>query len=1040
MYSSLIKAAVGKSRNLVSLPARRMKVPMQMQPTMVMSTKSDSFLSGSSSVYVEQMYDAWLNDPKSVHASWAAYFSNLEQGKNIEQSFTALPSVAGSVGSRTTLSPQSQEANIGAPPVSDSLGISYLIRAYQVRGHEVANLDPLGIHSFRPNTPPAELDYKYHGFTDADLDRKLNLLGNTSGGNTGFLDILGSRPAITLRQVVENLKKTYCSSLGVEYMHISDKERCNWIRDQVETPKWLKFSKEKKMHIYERLCFADHFEKFLANKFNTAKRFGLEGGESCIAGLKCMIDRGSELGIESFAFGMPHRGRLNVLANVMRKPMPQIFKEFMGTHYDLDEYLKHDWSSAGDVKYHLGTSMDRSYPDGRTVHLSLVANPSHLEAVNPVVIGKVRAKQFFSGNRPEDKRKHMAVLLHGDAAFAGQGIVYETIQMSRVADYDVGGTIHVIVNNQVGFTTDPKNGRSTMHSSDIGKAFNIPIFHCNGDDPMAVVTAFEMAVEWRQKFGEDCIVDMICYRRYGHNELDQPMYTQPQLYSKIIKHPDTLSVFGSQLVSDNVCNSSDIEAVKTNVLSVLENDFVASKTWIPIPGDWLSSKWKGFLSPRQLSRIRETGYDRAKLYDIGIKMSTIPSRIKTHKQLEKIFGARKESIEKGVGIDWGTAEALAIGSLLLEGNHVRLSGQDVERGTFSHRHAVVIDQSTGEKYTPVNHLAKYYSPSATLSKDRAPDVQAEFVVRNSILSEFGVLGFEMGYSLENPNTLIMWEAQFGDFVNGAQVMIDQFISAGEDKWLRQSGLTLLLPHGYMGQGAEHSSCRVERFLQQVDEDPDLVPPMGENERMQIQMTNWQVVNATTPANYYHVLRRQVHRDFRKPLILVTPKNLLREKKCTSSLEDMSTGTKFVRVYQEVNHDIVKNAEKVRRIIFCTGKIYYELVDEREKRGVSDVAIIRIEQLAPFPWDRVAAEVALYKNADVLWCQEEPKNMGAWSFVQPRIITATRTINNSEKRPIYVGRKPSAATATGFGARAHNAEQDGLIQKAFDIQDGMSGVV
>ena len=985
----------------------------------------------------------------SVHASWAAYFSNIEAGIAPESSF-ASPATAKSAPASNSKS---------SPLVSDSLGLSYLISAYQVhfpsisffllfyihfgctnnihdelqvRGHELANLDPLGIHAFRNSSgAPEELDYRFHGFKEEDLDRQLNLLGNSSGGNTGFLDILGSRPNITLRQVLENLKKTYCSSLGVEYMHMGSREKCNWIRSQVETPKWMKFTKSKKVHIFERLCFADHFEKFLGNKFNTAKRFGLEGGESCIPGLKCMIDRGSELGIESFAFGMPHRGRLNVLANVMRKPMPQIFKEFQGTHYDLDSYMKDDWASSGDVKYHLGTSMDRSYPDGRRVHLSLVANPSHLEAVNPVVIGKVRAKQFFSGNREEDKLKHMPVLLHGDAAFAGQGVVYETMQMSRVEDYAVGGTVHVIVNNQVGFTTDPENGRSTMYSSDLGKAFNIPIFHCNGDDPLAVCTAFEMAVEWRQQFKEDCIIDLICYRRYGHNELDQPMYTQPQMYGKINAHPDSVKVYENQLLSDGTCTKQELDDIRSMVMKTLESEFEMSKTWTTAPHDWLSSRWSGFLSPRQHARIRETGCDEAKLRDVGIKISTIPKTFGAHKQLEKIFQARLKSIETGEGIDWGTAEALAFGTLLLEGNHVRLSGQDVQRGTFSHRHAVLKDQKTGESWTPLNTLAKHVSPSAPLQKiTGAPDIQAQFVARNSILSEFGVLGFEMGYSLENPNTLVLWEAQFGDFVNGAQIMIDQFISAGEDKWLRQSGLTLLLPHGYMGQGAEHSSCRLERFLQQVEEDPDVVPPMGENERRQIQLANWQVVNCSTPANYYHVLRRQVHRDFRKPLIIATPKNLLREKKCTSSLSEMGLHTKFKRVYGEVDPKIVNQADKVRRVVMCSGKIFFELMDEREKRGLTDIAIIRIEQIAPFPWDKVAAEAALFGNAEVMWCQEEPKNMGAWSFVQPRISTATRTLNGLERRPLYAGRRPAAAVATGLGGRAHAAEQQAILDEAF----------
>ena len=680
----------------------------------------------------------------------------MDTGVDAASSFTAPPALAGSVGSIAPSSASMESHGASRSLVSDSLGLSYLIRAYQVRGHEVANLDPLGLHTYRSGREvPAELDYKYHGFSDADLDRKLNFLGTSTGGNTGYLEILGAqKPNITLRQVLNNLKKAYCSSLGVEYMHVSCQQRINWVRDQVEHPKWMQFDKQKRMHIYERLAYADHFEKFLANKFNTAKRFGLEGGESCIPGLKAMVDRGSELGIESFCIGMPHRGRLNVLANVMRKPNPQIFKEFMGTHYDLEEYMRDDWASAGDVKYHLGTSMDRSYPDGRRVHLSLVANPSHLEAVNPVAIGKVRAKQFLSGNRAEDKLKHMPILMHGDAAFAGQGIVYETIQMSKVPDFAVGGTIHVIVNNQVGFTTDPTNGRSTLYSSDLGKAFNLPVFHCNGDDPLAVVTAFEMAVEWRQKFGEDCIIDLVCYRRYGHNELDQPMYTQPQLYSRITQQPDTLKVYGEQLVRENVCTQQELDEVRREVMDTLEKEYIAAKTWETPKSDWLSSKWSGFLSPRQQSRIRDTGYNIEKLREIGMKISTIPEGLKVHKQLQRIFGARLDSIVQGSGIDWGTAEALAIGTLLQEGNHVRLTGQDVERGTFSHRHAVLVDQASGEKYVPLNHLSKHTSASLPTSKTQiAPDMQAELTVRNSILSEFGVLGFEMGYSLENPNML-----------------------------------------------------------------------------------------------------------------------------------------------------------------------------------------------------------------------------------------------------------------------------------------------
>jgi len=1000
----------------------------------VFTRQCSSFLSGSNAVYVDQMYSAWVEDPKSVHASWAAYFTNTDKG--VPNAFVPAPA-PGAAAPQFAAPVGGQASGPIVGQSSDSLALSYLIRAYQVRGHELANLDPLGLNAFRSATPPPELDYRYHGFKEEDMDRPLNMLGRSTGGNTGYLEILGqTRPNMTLRQIIASLKKTYCSSMGVEYMHMASKDKCNWVRDRVENPQFMVFSKEKRMHIYERLAFADHFEKFLANKFNTAKRFGLEGGESCIPGLKAMIDRGSELGIESFVFGMPHRGRLNVLANVMRKPNPQIFKEFQGTHFDLEDYLHEDWSSAGDVKYHLGTSMDRNYPDGRKVHVGLVANPSHLEAVNPVAIGKVRAKQFFAGNHEKDKLKHMPVLLHGDAAFAGQGVVYETIQMSRVQDFAVGGTIHVIVNNQVGFTTNPENSRSSMYSSDLGKAFNIPIFHCNGDDPVAVVTAFETAVEWRQKYGEDCIIDLICYRRYGHNELDQPMYTQPQLYKQIVKHPDTLKVYEEQLVKDGTATQQQLDDIKAMVNKMYLDDFEKARNWNTPEHEWLSSRWKGFRTPRQQSRIQSTGFALEKLREIGVKTCSLPEDLNVHKQLQRIIGARMSSITSGEGIDWGTAEALAFGSLLMEGNHVRLTGQDVERGTFSHRHAVLVDQETGNKYTPLNHLAKFTSATISnnnLREESPEEMQGELTVRNSILSEFGVLGFETGYSLEKPNSLVLWEAQFGDFVNGAQVMIDQFISAGEDKWMRQSGLTMLLPHGYMGQGAEHSSCRLERFLQQVDEDPDVVPEMDEQERMQIQHTNWQVVNCSTPANYFHVLRRQIHRDFRKPLIIATPKNLLREKKCTSSLADMDENTRFLRVYPEVDASISSAPEDVKRVIFCTGKIYYELVDERNKRDIKNVAIVRIEQLAPFPWDHVAREMSLYGNADCVWAQEEPKNMGAWSFVEPRIATATRELNSVEVRPRYAGRKPAAATATGLGSRAHEAEQLSVLQDALIME-------
>lgn len=990
---------------------------------------AETFLTGSSSLYCEQMLIRYKSDPMSVDESWRRYFEMVEAGTSVQ------PDTFGVKQHGNNISHQSAGGIVEAK--SDSLGVSHLIRAYQTNGHQAAQLDPLGLHTkesfpHRPAGGPPELEASYHGFDpNTDLDRELVFKGTSSGGAKGFLEELAERPEkVTLRQVMDMLKKTYCNTLGVEYMHIADMAKKNWIRERIESPRWQKYDKEKKQHIFERLCFADSFENFLSQKFNTTKRFGLDGGEAIVPALKDAIDRASEMGAHSFIIGMPHRGRLNVLANVMRKPMPLIFAEFQGTHYDISNHTKSQksWGISGDVKYHLGASMDRTYPDGRNIHLSLVANPSHLECVNPVVLGKARAKQFYCGNKAEDVRNVVPILLHGDAAFAGQGVVYETMQLS-VPDFDVGGTIHIVVNNQIGFTTNPSNSRATPYCSDLGKAFSAPILHCNGDDPLAVSTALETAVEYRHEWGGDVIIDMICYRRNGHNELDQPAFTQPALYRKISKHPSALEIYEKRLIEDGVMTKEECQEVRQSVLDSYQNDLEASKNYEKKDTDWLSSKWSGFKSPKQLSRIRPTGVNTKTLRNIGATAGTVPSNFKLHRQMAKIFKARREMCEKGEGIDWGTAEALAFGSLLLEGNHVRITGQDVQRGTFSHRHAVVKDQQTEEEYTPLNHIAKTLDPSAPMETLALPDTQAQFTCRNSILSEFAVLGFEHGYSLENPNALVLWEAQFGDFSNGAQIIIDQFISSGEDKWLRQSGLVMLLPHGYDGQGAEHSSCRVERFLQMCDEDHDVLPLMAEEERMQVQRTNWQIVNVTTPANYFHCLRRQIHRDFRKPLIVVSPKNLLRNKRCISNIEDMGPGTRFHRVLPETDKNISASPDNVKTLVFCTGQIYYELFAEREKQGREDVAIVRLEQIAPFAFDRVAEQCAKYKNAEVVWAQQEPKNMGAYAYVLPRIMTATREVNADEKRPRYVGRNVYAAPATGMG-KVHQEEYADILQGVF----------
>ncbi|DAZ93464.1 TPA: hypothetical protein N0F65_006523 [Lagenidium giganteum] len=996
---------------------------------------SETFLTGTNNAYVDQMYANWQANPQSVHKSWDVYFRGIESGAVPGEAFIPPPTIQAGV---TPVQSVRAAAGVSSDH-NDALGLSYLIRAYQVRGHEVANLDPLGLQQ-RPELP--ELDIQMYGFTPADLDRVITIPKNFSSGVSGFLEELADGQNMTLGQIVERLKETYCNSIGVQYMHILDREKCNWVRTKMESLVKVEEPKDKQLHILERLAFSVVFERFLGNKYNTTKRFGLDGAESLIPGLKYLVDRATELSMEHVVIGMPHRGRLNVLSNVIRKPIQQIFKEFQGTHFDVESWKSvdadsadADWSNSGDVKYHLGTSYDRMYPDGRHVHLSLVANPSHLEAVDPVVVGKVKAKQFYLGNDDDAERKVMPLLLHGDAAFSGQGIVYETMHLSGLENYDTGGTVHVVVNNQIGFTTDPANSRSSQYCSDIGKAMDVPILHVNADDPEAVVKVFEFAAEWRQKWRSDVIINLTGYRRFGHNEIDNPFFTQPLMYKKISSMPSVLDIYTDKLVAEGVATKEECDAVTNKVWNFFQSTFEESKNWEDAKkSDWLANRWESFKSPNQRSRIRQTGVGKDVLQHVGAKLCDIPSGFALNRQLERIISAKKATIDSGEGIDWGTAEALAWGTLLLEGNHVRISGQDVERGTFSHRHAVLHDQETNDEFVPLNHLAKKTSPSAPLhynASDNVTELQAEFVATNSSLSEFGVMGFELGYSLENPNALVMWEAQFGDFANGAQIMIDQFLSSGEDKWMRQSGLVLLLPHGYEGQGAEHSSCRVERFLQMTDDDPDVVPIMDEENRMQIQHTNWQVVYCSTPAQYFHVLRRQMHRDFRKPLISVQPKSLLRLRQAASKMDDMAEGTKFHRVLPEAMPEKLVRDDEVKRLVLCSGKVYYDMLQEREDRDVKDVALVRVEQIAPFPFDKVAEVAAQYKNAEIVWAQEEPQNMGFWTYVAPRIETALNKINNDSRRPSYVGRSAAAAPATGYSA-VHQIEQSRLVNKALGL--------
>ncbi|GMH36333.1 hypothetical protein BSKO_04201 [Bryopsis sp. KO-2023] len=987
----------------------------------------DSFLDGTSSTYLEELEQRYQADPYSVDKTWASFFRNLESGVPPE----AVAEAYHAFEKGETLSPMTA-ASLSTQTIQESMKLLTMVRAFQVFGHFAANLDPL---NYAEQMPPEQITPAFYGFTEKDMDREFVL------GTFGMDGFLGeNRPVVKLGEIINRLKEVYCGTTGYEYMHVPDRAKCNWLRERIETQEKEPFSKARKLHIMDRLAWSELFESFLANKFTAAKRFGLEGCETLIPGLKAAIDKSAEMGIDSVVIGMPHRGRLNVLANVVRKPMPAIISEFAGAGPSDSEI----YFGSGDVKYHLGTSYDRPTVAGKMIHLSLVANPSHLEAVNPVVVGKTRAKQFFGEDK--ERTKHMPLLLHGDGSFAGQGVVFETMHLSDLPDYTVGGTIHVVVNNQVAFTTDPKKSRSSPYCTDVAKGTNVPVFHVNGDDVEAVVRVFELAAEWRQTWKSDVVVDIVCYRKHGHNEIDEPMFTQPLMYAVIKKHKSALSKYEQELLQEGVATKAEMDAIRTKVNKIMSNEFEEAKSYKPQPRDWLASKWEGFMSPLQKSRVRNTGVQLEILKEVGMAITELPENMSFHKQIKKVYQARQNMIsaEDSQGkVDWGMAEALAFGTLISEGNHVRLSGQDVERGTFSHRHAVVHDQNTGDTFTP-------------LSKIFPGQKHRQFCISNSSLSEFAVLGFELGYSLENPNALVLWEAQFGDFANGAQVIFDQFLSSGEAKWLRQSGLVVLLPHGYDGQGPEHSSARMERFLQMSDEDPYEMPQIDEGEWFagghlgsQIQKVNWQIVNCTTPANYFHVLRRQLHRHFRKPLVIFTPKNLLRHPDCKSFLWEFDDipddhgiqGVRFKRVIMDDKGTMPKSrapnppAEtNVKRVVFCSGKVFYELHAKREQlEKTEEVALIRIEQLCPFPFDLVSRELRRYPNAEVLWCQEEPMNMGAYFHVQPRMHSCMRHEGHDVSGPLkYAGRIPMASTATGFG-QVHAVEQTELLTKAVSVE-------
>ena len=818
-----------------------------------------------------------------------------------------------------------------------------------------------------------------------------------------FLDkVLGLQEA-SMNQISEIVKKTYCGTFALQYMHISNAEESAWLKERIEgLGKEIEFTQKGRKAILNKLIEAEGFEKFLHVKYMGTKRFGLDGGEAVIPAMEQIIKRGGNLGVKEIVIGMPHRGRLSILANVMGKPYRAIFNEFQG-----GSYKPEDVEGSGDVKYHLGASSDREF-DGNKIHLSLTANPSHLEAVNPVVLGKVRAKQNQLND--EDRVQVLPVLLHGDAAFAGQGIISECFGLSGLKGHKTGGTIHIIVNNQIGFTTAPHNSRSSPYPTDIALMVEAPIFHVNGDDPEAVVHAAKVATEFRQKFHKDVVIDVFCYRRFGHNEGDEPMFTQPKMYAKIKKHKTTLQKYSEKLSEEGLVPEGEIEDLIISFQKFLSKEFEVSKSYKPNKADWLDGKWSGLGKYTKESVIKDGQYQRGKtsisiekFKEVGQALTKIPNHINAHKTVKRMLDNKQKQLSLGKNIDWATAEALAFGSLLTEGYPVRLSGQDCTRGTFSHRHSAVIDQLSEERFYPLNNISKN---------------QKHYEVIDSMLSEYAVLGYEYGYSLAEPNSLTIWEAQFGDFSNGAQIMIDQFISSGEKKWLRMSGLVMLLPHGYEGQGPEHSSARLERFLQACAED------------------NWIIANCTTPSNYFHILRRQLYRSFRKPLVIMSPKSLLRNKRAISNKKDFINGSSFHRILLDdaekgnSSTKLVKDT-KIKRVVICSGKIYYDLLEEREKRNISNVYLLRLEQFYPFPALSFIKELTRFKDAEFIWCQEEPKNQGGWSFVEPNLEWSLNRVNARCKRAKFIGRAAAASPATGL-ATQHKEQQETIINEALTI--------
>jgi len=988
----------------MTIESRSNRPPKAASPNAVL--EATSFLYGTNAGFIEGLYAQYLGDPSSVDGTWATFFDALgEKGLKAAQ-----PGRRSQWSGDSDLAPEESEliaALTGgvlpkppraAPSIAASAAIPapgghaasqssiraiHLVRAYRVIGHLGAKLDPLDLDARKA---PPQLEPSFWGFHESDLDTPV------------FTDGIMGLEMATPRQLVDTLRRNYCGSIGYEYMHINDPEQRDWLQRRIEgADKQVAFTDNGKRAILNKLIEAEAFEKFCGVKFVGTKRFGLDGGEALIPAMEQIIKRGGQLGVKDIVLGMPHRGRLNVLVNVMGKPYRQLFHEFQG-----GSAKPSDVQGSGDVKYHLGASSDRAF-DGRNVHLSLTANPSHLEASDPVVLGKARAKQSQYGDRVT-RTSVLPVLLHGDAAFAGQGVVAECFAMSGIKGFRIGGTLHFVVNNQIGFTTAPRFARSSPYPSDVALMVQAPVFHVNGDDPEAVVHCARIATEFRQLFHKDVVIDMFCYRRFGHNEGDEPSFTQPLMYKAIREHRTALDIYSRKLIAEGIVTEGEVAGMIAAFQQKLEDELAAAKAHRPDKADWLDGRWSGMETAPTVGALRgATGADIARLRGVGRAISSAPEGFRLHKTIQRQLEHKRAMIDTGEGIDWATGEALAFGTLLSEGFPVRLSGQDSSRGTFSQRHCALVDQETEERYLPLNHIA---------------EGQSEFEVVDSLLSEMAVLGFEYGFSLAEPKTLTLWEAQFGDFANGAQVIIDQFIASGEMKWLRMSGLVMLLPHGYEGQGPEHSSARLERYLQLCADD------------------NMQVANCTTPANYFHVLRRQMHRNFRKPLILMTPKSLLRHKRVVSKLSEMGPETSFHRVLWDDAQSapgstigLVPDGQ-ISRVVLCTGKVYYDLLDEREKRGEKRVQLLRVEQLFPFPQLALADELKRFPNAQIIWCQEEPRNQGAWTFMAPRIEETMARLGRNE-RLRYAGREASASTAAGQASR-HVAELNAFLNDALTL--------